>query len=710
LFGADVAHAHNMYELLKNDIRAAEVYGDTPKEERKILIEKIRNGEIDCLFNNLVSVEGFDVPHLSFAVIARPTRSLGLYCLSDDTEVLTKNGWKNYSNISVGDSIYSLNTNKTSSIEEDKVIGYIRRPLEDDEYFVELNSPTLNFKITNKHSIIYRTRTQKKYSKAPAQNLTNKSFYIPISGIEKSKGVNITDDELRFIGWFLSDGTINKEKPRGVDKHLSGWERLEKFIDKDLSPNLEPITHDQLLVLLEAIHLGDGRKGEGPGWKRRSYHISTGNKVFAERLQSLCVRRGFKCNIHVDYYNTNPLYTMHIKNTQERSIQKSKDGKKHIVKSSVQDKFCWCVQTNNGTIITRRNGQVSILGNCQMIGRVLRTSKDKKDAIIVDVYDKMKIKQSRITFADVADKGDMYGEHKRANNILTADLSWREIEGSGPKKNPDSDSVAKALMNFPVFMAHEDQTRWTTDDDFMPITSWVLAPDQRLITWTEEKLVNKLVDKTTWKALKAKPTRSLVRTMPINVKHHQYGEGKIVDVGFGLEVKVEFNSDGWMSGRKEFIPFNELKVKQTFQEIAPSQDKRKVDRVFYLCFPKDVSKGRLVEMTRSKYDLLVHKDERMSRDDARKYLVDAAQNANVLHLVRSDARWKKSPISDGQRRLLDNWILGGKIRFDLDLNNMNKGDASAIIEQVKWQHVINEKFGAKTKDKLLGYDSSAEDV
>lgn len=426
LFGVDVAHAHDMYELLKNDIRAAEVYGDTPKEERKTLIEKTRNGQIDCLFNNLVGTEGFDVPHLSFAVIARPTRSLGLFT--------------------------------------------------------------------------------------------------------------------------------------------------------------------------------------------------------------------------------------------------------------------------------------------QMIGRVLRTSKDKKDAIIVDVYDKMKIKQSRITFADVADKGDMYGEHKRANNILTADLSWREIEGSGPKKNPDSDNVAKALMNFPVFMVHEDQTRWTTDDDFMPITSWVLGSDQRLITWTEEKLVNKLVDKTTWKALKAKPTRSLVRTMPINVKHHQYGEGKIVDVGFGLEVKVEFNSDGWMAGRKEFLPFNELKVKQTFQEIAPSQDKRKVDRVFYLCFPKDVSKGRLVEMTRSKYDLLVHKDERMSREDARKYLVDAAQNANILHLVRSDARWKKSPISDGQKRLLDNWILGGKIRFDLDLNNMNKGDASAIIEQVKWQHVINEKFGAKTKDKLLGYDSSAEDV
>lgn len=426
LFGVDVAHAHDMYELLKNEIKAAEIYGYTPKEERRILIEKIKNGEIDCLINNLVTTEGFDVPHLSFAAIARPTRSLGLYI--------------------------------------------------------------------------------------------------------------------------------------------------------------------------------------------------------------------------------------------------------------------------------------------QMVGRVLRIFPNKKDAIIIDVYDKMKIKQSRITFSDMAYKGDMYGERKRANNILTADIEWKQPDfPGGGKPNAVSDHVAKALNNFPVFMVNSDQNRWTTDDHFMPITSWVISDDQRLITWTEEKLVDKLVDKATWVPMTIKPTRAAIKSMPIKVRHSRFGEGTIVDVGFGLELKVSFN-DGWMSGRNEFVSIGDLSVKHIMQEISEIKDKIKTDRVFYLCFPYGTEKGRLVEMIRVKRDLIMQKDERMTRDEARKYLIDKAHSMGVLPLVRSDAQWKKSPISDSQYKLLENWILGGKIRFDLDLNNINKGDASAIIEQVKWQDIINARFGTRSRDKLLGYDSSAEDI
>lgn len=426
LFGVDVVHSHDMFEILKKEIRVAEVYGETPKEQRRYLMEKIRNGEIDCLCNNLVCTEGFDVPHLSFAGIARPTRSLGLFC--------------------------------------------------------------------------------------------------------------------------------------------------------------------------------------------------------------------------------------------------------------------------------------------QMAGRVLRTSPNKSDAIILDIYDKLKIKQSRITFSDMADKGDMFGEKKKANNILTADIEWNPDAPGAGSVGPKPDHVAKILKNFPVFMIKEDQDRWTTDDHFMPITSWVISSDQRLITWTEEKFVDTITERTTWQPIKAKPTKSLIKTMPIHVIHSKYGEGKIVDIGFGLEVKVEFESDGWISGRKEFVPFDSLKVKHTLQEVVKDQQKKKIDRIFYLFFPKCVNKGRLVELTKVKKDLIAVKDERMTKQEATKYIVDTARTSNIFHLVRSDAQWKKAPISPSQRQLLENWMLGGKIRFDLDLNSINKGDASAIIEQVKWQSVINEKFGAGSKEKLISYDPSVEDV
>ena len=351
----------------------------------------------------------------------------------------------------------------------------------------------------------------------------------------------------------------------------------------------------------------------------------------------------------------------------------------------------------------------------QCVGRVARKCDEinKKDAIVVDVYDKLKIKQSRVTFSDMAYEGDMYGERKRANNILTADIEWKQPDGSGgPKPPPKSDSVAAALKNFPVFMAQQEDDRWTTDDDFMPITSWAVANEQRLITWTEERFAKRVVEKVEWKPLIVKPTRALMKQTEIKVKHQRFGVGHIVDVGFGLEVKVRFSGEGWMSGQTEFVPISLLKVAHKTNEVVVSDtmDRMKVDRVFYLCFPSGIDKGRMIEMTRNKKDLHVIKDQRMTKEDAQKYIIKEAHDIGVLPLVRSNARWKKAPISASQKSLIGNFISGGRIRFDLDLDTMTKGDASAIIEQIKWQKIINEKFGATSKDKLLGYDSSVEDV
>ncbi len=80
LFGVDVAHSQAMAKMLREaGVRVAEVYADTDKDERRIIMEQIRNREIDVLCNCLVATEGFDIPHLDFVCIARPTKSLGLY-------------------------------------------------------------------------------------------------------------------------------------------------------------------------------------------------------------------------------------------------------------------------------------------------------------------------------------------------------------------------------------------------------------------------------------------------------------------------------------------------------------------------------------------------------------------------------------------------------------------------------------------------------
>lgn len=59
--------------------RSACVHGGTPKAERKEIIDRYQRGEIDILTNCAVLTEGFDAPETDCVIVARPTKSEGLY-------------------------------------------------------------------------------------------------------------------------------------------------------------------------------------------------------------------------------------------------------------------------------------------------------------------------------------------------------------------------------------------------------------------------------------------------------------------------------------------------------------------------------------------------------------------------------------------------------------------------------------------------------
>lgn len=55
------------------------VHGGTPRDERRDILARLESGALQTVSNCMVLTEGFDAPRLSCAVIARPTRSAGLY-------------------------------------------------------------------------------------------------------------------------------------------------------------------------------------------------------------------------------------------------------------------------------------------------------------------------------------------------------------------------------------------------------------------------------------------------------------------------------------------------------------------------------------------------------------------------------------------------------------------------------------------------------
>lgn len=80
VFTAGVQHCEDVLaEVRAAGISAEMVTGDTPKEERKNIIDRFKRGEFRCLLNVAVLTTGFNVPDIDLLCFMRPTKSHVLY-------------------------------------------------------------------------------------------------------------------------------------------------------------------------------------------------------------------------------------------------------------------------------------------------------------------------------------------------------------------------------------------------------------------------------------------------------------------------------------------------------------------------------------------------------------------------------------------------------------------------------------------------------
>lgn len=412
--------------LCKEGFRAAEVNGESP--DRAEILAAFDRGEYDVLCNSMLLTEGWDCPSVDCIVVLRPTKVRGLYCLDEQTEVLTRDGWKR--GVEVGEEVLAFDR-ETGETKFVPALTTVRRKLDNDECFYSLKGPSTDIRVTNKHRMLYDNKRRQGWKIKTAEEIAElkDGGYIPVCGQGKFKGVPLTDDELRFIGWVMTDGTINRKNnaititqsahqpwieeiqkcidgcgfkhnrfirkidteyhrnsdcvcwtiskgiPRGRDKHLRGWGALAPWLSKDISPLLEDMTEQQFDVMLEAIQLADGNKHKPQNWTPRSYHIRKGNRTFIEGLQRLAIQRGYRASVSIQTdTNYNPIWCVHLKKQNFVRIGSKYDNRPTWKKELGDGETCWCVQNELGTLVTRRNGKVAIVGNCQMVGRGTRLS------------------------------------------------------------------------------------------------------------------------------------------------------------------------------------------------------------------------------------------------------------------------------------------------------------------------------------------------
>jgi superfamily II DNA or RNA helicase len=79
-FTVDVAHAHAMAETFRADgVPAEAISGETPREDRRAILERYRRGTVEVLCNCMVLTEGTDLPRTRCILHAKPTKSATLY-------------------------------------------------------------------------------------------------------------------------------------------------------------------------------------------------------------------------------------------------------------------------------------------------------------------------------------------------------------------------------------------------------------------------------------------------------------------------------------------------------------------------------------------------------------------------------------------------------------------------------------------------------
>jgi superfamily II DNA or RNA helicase len=472
IFCTSIEHCKHVAERIQYYSRqeCAVVTGSTSSGERAEIIARFRGEKIPAdlwgtprpplkfLANVGVLTTGFDAPNTDCVVLMRPTQSAGLLlqmCLDLKTEILTSDGWKKHDEVTLSDKVAGFNM-QTSQIEYCDIEQKIFRPLEQNEKMLEIKAPHLDIRASNMHDLVYRSRNRKNWHKKTMEELQGMcdSFYIPVAGSSNNIGLPLADDEIRFIGWFLTDGFLREkdlgvsisqsvnspyneaivrmlnncgfawnrylikrkgelaryadlwhyyvsyDNPRGKNKGKEGWKRLFPYLTQRISVALGDISERQLSVLLDSMNQANGSKRKNADYTPKTYKIAVGNhEALANELQALLVTHGYRCNIAVQQQKTSfhvngyalRQYILHIKKQDHATVGGCHSPGNALIASRCTIKpssfkpreLVWCVKNHLGTLVTRRNGKVAIIGNCGR-GTRLSPATGKTNCLILD--------------------------------------------------------------------------------------------------------------------------------------------------------------------------------------------------------------------------------------------------------------------------------------------------------------------------------------
>lgn len=321
--------------------------------------------------------------------------AVGCLCYSDDTEILTEEGFKLFKDVSDDNKIGNFNpSTKEITLEKPKA----KQVLDYNGDLLRFYDKKFDLLVTPDHKMLYKDHSGNwKTPTAEDFYKTDGLYAFPISGKQRGD-YYITEDEANLIGWVVTEGTIDFGKKKYPRISIYQKKQKETFLirsllnklnlhfteskdkrngvirfrilsadSKNLYENLfqrnikrlpRTLLNSDYKVLIEAFNsivLGDGVVHRG------SIVIATKDFGLANDYVELCHKIGFNAWIKEEIRDTNLIKGATVFLVKVRQADKHYVGKKEIVRYSGK---VYDFTSNTGFLVVRRNGKIMISSNC----------------------------------------------------------------------------------------------------------------------------------------------------------------------------------------------------------------------------------------------------------------------------------------------------------------------------------------------------------
>lgn len=328
-----------------------------------------------------------------------------LHCLDSDTEILTTSGWRGCDDILPEDVVINMNL-ESGKLQKQPINKIIKRNFAGD--IICCKNSRLDFCVSDEHRLVVKnggdcSEHNKKWRierAADVFNSNNKWLYVPTCGVLDTKG-SYNIELLKLCIAAICDGYIHhknhsgnivfhvnksrkkielerlfevlgiKYKKSEYDKSCVGRINTTYYISVGDSQQIIDIIGKNKKIPLWFVDLSvEDKLGllcewscfDGHRYKTR-LQLDNTDEENIDVLQAMAITSGVACSKSVSKGGAKPCFRLSIYNSGGCA------GIRKLLMKKKYNGVLWCVNTDNGTIIIRRNGKCCIIGNCDVGNR-----------------------------------------------------------------------------------------------------------------------------------------------------------------------------------------------------------------------------------------------------------------------------------------------------------------------------------------------------